>query len=117
MTIVGNFVVAAARGVQVSGGDPGVEQEVARNEVFAMDPVGAGFRRDNVTGPYEEAGTELVRALQRGALFGGAPTAETTRRACALLAKERQEGRSLALDIERHPVCRFLSSLTTVPTR
>jgi uncharacterized repeat protein (TIGR01451 family) len=55
-----NTVVAASRGIRVSGGDPGFEQRVVGNAVFAGLPIQAPFVSANIEDTYGLAATYLV---------------------------------------------------------
>ena len=87
VTVEGNFVAAAGRGIRITGGDPAAEQDVARNDVYAADALRGGMRHDNVTGPYEEGAAALRRAAEGGTLWGGAAADAGGRRACARVVR------------------------------
>lgn len=115
--IADNFVAAAAQGILIAGADPGAIQEVARNRVYAADPIRGGVLRENVTGNYEEAEPALARIARGGAPFGGGSTEAMAKRACALPREESPEPQSVApRDARRHPVCVFVRSLAKEAT-
>ena len=64
-----NTVVAASRGVRVSGGDPGFQQRVVGNAVFASLPIQAPFTDANIEDSYAAAGSYLVNP--GGSVGGG----------------------------------------------
>jgi hypothetical protein len=55
-----NTVLAAERGIRVTGGDPAHRQRVIGNAVFAGRPIEAPDQTDNVTGPAAGAKADLV---------------------------------------------------------
>ncbi len=88
VSIVDNFVAASGRGVRVRGGDPGLEQAVARNAVYAREAIDGDAMQDNETGPFSAAPAAIPRWLARAK--DTAPRATRLRllerRACALIA-------------------------------
>jgi hypothetical protein len=59
ITLHHNTVVARGRGVLVAGGLPGFQQIVARNAVFAEQPIEGGEQLDNLTADYGAASRYL----------------------------------------------------------
>jgi hypothetical protein len=60
--VFGNTVVAANRGISVSGGDVAYTQRVTGNAVFSAMPIGAASQSDNVTDSYANATAYLNNA-------------------------------------------------------
>ncbi len=118
VTIAGNFVAAAGRGIRVTGGDPGSDQDVVGNQVYAPDPIRGGRRRDNVTGPYDEAGAALALAVRRGAVLDRDSIDVLAGRACsAAFAGKPGVGSASPPKTERRPVCDFLRGLGNVAAK
>jgi hypothetical protein len=65
--IFNNTVLAGGTGLNVSGGDPGYEQKVIGNAVFAGTPITAADQADNVTDSLANATNYLTNP-------GGSPT-------------------------------------------
>jgi hypothetical protein len=65
--VFNNTVVASGTGIRVSGGDPGFQQKVIGNAVFAATPISASDQQDNVTDTQANASNYLVNP-------GGSPT-------------------------------------------
>jgi hypothetical protein len=58
--IFNNTIAASQTGISVSGGDPGYEQKVIGNAVFAGSPINAADQMDNVTDALANAANYLV---------------------------------------------------------
>jgi len=65
--IFNNTVVAGGTGIRVTGGDPGFQQKVIGNAVFAATPISAADQSANITDSFGNAGNYLVNP-------GGSPT-------------------------------------------
>lgn len=55
-----NTIIAADRGIRISGGDSGFTRKVLGNVVFAANPISAAWQSDNIVGGYAAAGRYLV---------------------------------------------------------
>jgi hypothetical protein len=105
-----NFVAATGSGVRVWGGDPGLEQVVARNAVYAGKAIEGGVLHDNQTGPFSAAPAAITRWLE---------SARDTARAKRLRSLERRACASIESagtgSIQPDPaLCTFLRTLADV---
>ena len=60
VTVYHNTVVAAGSGIQVTGGDPGFEQSIIGNAVFAGIPIVGPNQQGNITDSYTSAADYLT---------------------------------------------------------
>ena len=120
VSVAENFVAAEDRGIVMRGGDPGTVQDVARNDVYAKDPLQGGAQRDNKVGAFAEAQAALRRWL--------APSGEhkidkamdrlrltsLARRTCELTADGTVVNQTASpMTRQQHPLCDFLLTLSS----
>ncbi|TMH02228.1 MAG: right-handed parallel beta-helix repeat-containing protein [Betaproteobacteria bacterium] len=119
VSVVENLVAAAGRGIAIRGGDPTMEQEVARNEIYAGEPLRGGLQRDNKVGLFAQARTALagwlVRSGARDDAIDRLRLESMTHRACELTA-DGMPGAHVPSSTTRgrHPLCNFLRTLSSV---
>jgi hypothetical protein len=114
VSIVDNFVGSAGRGVRVHGGDPRLEQLVARDAVYAAEPLDGGTLRDNQTGPFSAAPASLSAWLARAS--------DKARRAKLFRSFERRACGPMTLAVTAPPqpdpsLCAFLRTLVDAVAR
>ncbi len=114
VSIVDNFVASAGRGVRVRGGDPALEQLVARDAVYAREPLDGGTLRENETGPFSAAPASLSAWLAR--------RGDKARRAKLLQSFERRACAPMAPAVSAPPqpdpsLCAFLRTLIDAVAR
>src|SRR5437667_36987 len=63
--VLDNFVASAKRGIVVRGGAPGSERKIARNSVFAPEPILDGTQLENTLGTLTQMPAALARWLVR----------------------------------------------------
>ncbi len=114
-----NFVAASGRGIAVRGGDPELDQTVARNEVYASEPLQGGKQHDNKIGVFAQAkaavGGWLVQSRKRDAdgAMARSRLASLAARACKLIASSGDAASTPSETPSGHPLCLFLRSLSS----
>jgi len=121
--VLDNFIASAKRGIVVRGGDPGSERRIARNSVFAAEPLQGGAQVENTLGTLAQAPSALARWLARPRGKGVEEGTirlhliAFTRRACALTADTAMGNRvPLPDEGQGHPLCNFLRKLARART-
>jgi hypothetical protein len=120
VSIVDNFVAASGRGVRVRGGDPDLEQAVARNAVYARETIDGGALHDNETGPFSAAPAALSGWLARARETAPPVTRlrSLERRACALSGSAADTVDARAYSTRPDPaLCTFLHTLADAAAR